>query len=61
MKRITNLAVFACIMIAFCASSVTTFAAGQHVTGNCAQCGEPNDDHVDAVTVEHSDEHQTFC
>jgi hypothetical protein len=63
-KRITNLTVivvFACLMIVFCASSVTTFAAGEHVAGNCAQCGESNDGHVGAVTIEHNGEHQTFC
>ncbi len=60
MKRIANLSVvivFACLMIAFCAGSVTTFAAA----GHCAQCGESNDGHVGAVTVEHNGEHQTFC
>lgn len=64
MKRITNLAVvvlFACLMIAFCANSVTTFAADKHAAGNCAQCGKPNDSHVGAVTVEHDGENQTFC
>ncbi len=64
MKRITNLTVvvvFACLMIAFCAGSITTFAADEHAAGNCAQCGEPNDAHVGAVTVEHDGEHQTFC
>ena len=60
MKRITNLTVvvvFACLMIAFCAGSVTTFASDGHDAGLCAQCGESNDGHVGAVTVEH----QTFC
>jgi ABC-type Zn2+ transport system substrate-binding protein/surface adhesin len=50
-KRITNLTVvviFACLMIAFCAGSLTTFAADEHATDLCAQCGEPNDGHVDA-------------
>ena len=64
MKRITNLTVvvvFACLMIAFCAGSVTTFAADEHDAGLCAQCGESNDGHVGAVTVEHNGEHQTFC
>lgn len=64
MNRITNLTVvvvFACLMIAFCAGSVTTFAADGHVAGNCAQCGEPNDGHVGAITVEHDGEPQTFC
>jgi len=63
-KRITNLtvvAVFACLMIAFCAGSVTTFAADEHDAGLCAQCGESNDSHVGAVTVEHDGEHLTFC
>jgi len=63
-KRITNLTVvvvFACLMIAFCAGSVTTFAADGHDAGLCAQCGESNDGHVGAVTVEHNGEHQTFC
>ena len=63
MKRIINLTVvvvFACLMIAFCAGSVTTFA-DEHAAGLCAQCGEPNDGHVGAVTVEHDGEHQTFC
>jgi hypothetical protein len=64
MKRITSLTVvvvFACLMIAFCAGSVTTFAADEHDAGLCAQCGESNDGHVGAVTVEHNGEHQTFC
>ncbi|MCP4270615.1 MAG: hypothetical protein GY781_01430 [Gammaproteobacteria bacterium] len=64
MKRITNLtvvAVFACLMIAFCAGSVTTFASDGHDAGLCAQCGESNDGHVGAITVEHDGEHQTFC
>ncbi len=64
MKRITNLTVvvvFACLMIAFCAGSITTFAADEHDAGLCAQCGESNDGHVGAVTVEHDGEHQTFC
>jgi hypothetical protein len=64
MKQITNLTVvviFACLMIAFCAGSVTTFAADEHGAGLCAQCGESNDGHVGAVTVEHNGEHQTFC
>jgi len=63
-KRITNLTVvvvFACLMIAFCAGSITTFAADEHDAGLCAQCGESNDGHVGAVTVEHDGEHQTFC
>jgi hypothetical protein len=62
-KRITNLTVvvvFACLMIAFCAGSVTTFA-DEHATDLCAQCGESNDGHVGAITVEHDGEHQTFC
>ncbi len=64
MKRITNLTVvvvFACLMIAFCAVSITTFAADEHAAGLCAQCGEPNDGHVGEVTVEYDGEHQTFC
>ncbi len=64
MKRITNLtvvAVFACLMIVFCAGSVTTFASDGHDAGLCAQCGESNDGHVGAITVEHNGEHQTFC
>jgi hypothetical protein len=64
MKRIANLTVvvvFACLMIAFCAGSVTTFAADEHDAGLCAQCGESNDGHVGAVTVEHNGEPQTFC
>jgi len=64
-KRITNLtvvAVFACLMIAFCAGSITTFAADEHHdAGLCAQCGKSNDGHVGAVTVEHDGEHHTFC
>ena len=63
MKRIINLTVvvvFASLMIAFCAGSVTTFA-DEHAAGLCAQCGESNDGHVGAVTVEHDGEHQTFC
>jgi hypothetical protein len=63
-KRITNLTVvvvFACLMIAFCAGSLTTFAADEHATDLCAQCGESNDGHVGAITVEHDGEHQTFC
>ncbi len=62
MKRIVNLTVvvvFACLMVAFCAGSVTTFA-NEDEAGNCAQCGESNDGHVGAVTVEHDGEHQTF-
>ena len=42
-------------------SSVTTFASDGHDAGLCAQCGESNDGHVGAVTVEHDGEHQTFC
>ncbi len=64
MKRIVNLTIvvaFACLLIAFCAGSVTTFASDEHAAGLCAHCGEPNDGHVGAVTVEHNDEHQTFC
>ncbi len=63
MKRIANLTVvvlFACLIIAFCAGSATTFA-GEHATANCAQCGEPNDGHVGAITIEHDGENQTFC
>ncbi len=63
MKRTVNLTVvvvFACLMIAFCAGRVTTFA-NEHAAGKCAQCGELNDSHVGAVTVEHDGEHQTFC
>ena len=63
MKRNVNIAVvvvFACLMIAFCAGSVTTFA-NEHATGDCAQCEEPNDGHVGAITIEHDGEHQTFC
>ncbi len=64
MKRITNLTVvvvFFCFMIAFCAGSVTTFASDGHDAGLCAQCGESNDGHVGAITVEHNGKHQTFC
>lgn len=64
MKRITNLTVvvvFACLMIAFCAGSVTTFAADGHDAGLCAQCGESNDGHVGAVTKEVGGEKHTFC
>ncbi len=64
MKRITNLTVvvvFACLMIAFSTGSVTTFASDGHDAGLCAQCGESNDGHVGAVTVEHNGEHHTFC
>ncbi len=64
MKKITNLTVvvvFACLTIAFCAGSVTTFASDGHDAGLCAQCGESNDGHVGAITVEHNGEHQTFC
>ncbi len=63
MKRITNLTVvvvFACLMIAFCAGSVTTFADEQ-AANLCAQCGESNDGHVGAITVEHDGEHLAFC
>ncbi|MHC4139852.1 MAG: hypothetical protein ACYSR1_08390 [Planctomycetota bacterium] len=63
MKRITNLTIvviFACLMIAFCAGSVATFADEQ-AANLCAQCGESNDGHVGAITVERDGEHQTFC
>jgi hypothetical protein len=63
-KRITNLTVvvvFACLMIAFCASSVTTFAADGHPADKCLQCGKPADSHGGAVIVETGDKHQIFC
>ncbi len=64
MRRIANLSVvvvFTCLMIAFCAGSITTFAADEDSAGLCAQCGKSNDGHVGAVTVEHNGEQQTFC
>ncbi|WP_096894153.1 hypothetical protein [Candidatus Scalindua japonica] len=63
MKRTVTsivLIVFIGLVIGFCTNSVTTFA-NDHATGNCAQCGEPNDGHVGAITVEYDGEHQTFC
>lgn len=63
MKRIVNLTlivVFACLLVAFYAGTVTTYA--HEKAGNeCVQCGKPADSHGGAVTVEHDGEHLTFC
>lgn len=63
MKRIVNLTVvvtFACLMLAFCAGSVTTFA-DVHPADKCLECGKPANSHGGAVTVEEGDKHQVFC
>ncbi len=64
MKRITNLTVvvtFTCLMIAFCAGSVTTFASSHHPADRCLECGNPADSHGGAVIVEAGDQYQVFC
>ena len=63
MKRIVNLTVvvvFACLMIAFCAGSVTTFADG-HPADKCVECGKAANSHGEAVVVETDGKHQSFC
>ncbi len=63
MKRIVHLTAvvaFACLLIAFYATNVTTYAS-EKSDNECELCGKPSDSHGKPVTIEQDGENLTFC